>query len=256
MALNHNDLIMIRQYLLDQLAEDQQQVLEQRLLTEDDLFEELEVTEAELLDEYVADELTPADRKQFEAYFLATPERRDELKVASGLRGYVTKKTIRDNAIQRSVPVAPGKGTGWMGQSQLFRIAAIVAFVVIIAGAFWIPRIGRQPTYASFTLTISNTNRADSVPMTEIDRPLKADAARFSLKLPEAFDQAPRFRAELLKGSDETIRIETVALVDQAAVIELPAEQLSPGEYALRLYAVNPDGTEQRINGSYFFSVK
>ena len=45
MTLNRNDLIMIRQYLLGQLEEEQQQVIEQRLLTEDDFFEELEVTE-------------------------------------------------------------------------------------------------------------------------------------------------------------------------------------------------------------------
>jgi hypothetical protein len=257
MPLNRNDLIMIRQYLLAQLAEDQEQVLEQRLLTEDDLFEELEVTEAELFDEYVADELTPADRKQFEEYFLATPERREELKFASGLRRYVTKKTIRDDVIARSVPVPPLKRMEWIGQSQLFRIAAIVSVVVVIAGVLWFTRISRPPTsYASFSLTISNNNRADSVPITEINLPLKAEAVRFSLKLPEAFDQGPRFRAELLKDSGETIRIERVALVDQAAVIELPAAQLSRGQYALKLYVGKLDGTEQRINGSYFFSVK
>ena len=110
--------------------------------------------------------------------------------------------------------------------------------------------------YATFTLSISNNNRADGGAVTEINLPLKANAVRLYLKLPEALDQATRFRAELLKDTGETISVEKVARVEQAAVIELPAAQLSRGEYALKLFVVKSDGTEERINGSYFLSVK
>ena len=263
MTLNRNDLIMIRQYLLGQLEEGQQQVIEQRLLTEDDLFEELEVAEDELSDEYVADELTPVDRKQFEQYFLSTPERQRELRFATDLRQYLAKKTARDEATERSVSLSPGLRSeqvplGWLGQTQLFRIAAIAAFVVVIAGGLWFTRLNRHtPTsYATFTLIIGNNNRADGGQATEINLPLAADAVRLYLKLPEALDQAARFRVELLKDSGETINIEKVARVEQAAVIELPDAQLSRGQYALKLYVVKSDGSEQRVNGSYFLSVK
>ena len=254
---------MIRQYLLGQLEEGQQQVIEQRLLTEDDLFEELEVAEDELSDEYVADELTPVDRKQFEQYFLSTPERERELRFATDLRQYVAKKTARGEATERSVSLPRGprperSPLAWLSQTQLFRIAAIAAFVVVIAGGLWFTRLDRHPpaSYATFTLTISNNNRADGGPATEINLPLTADAVRLYLKLPEALDQAARFRVELLKDSGETVNIEKVARVEQAAVIELPARQLSRGQYALKVYVVKPDGTEQRINGNYFLSVK
>ena len=257
MSLNRNDVILIRQYLLGQLAEEEQQAIEQRLLTEDALFEELEVTEDELCDEYVADELTPVDRKQFEQYFLSTPERQGELKFAAGLREYVAKKTKRSRTVTKGswlerTPLA------WIGQTQLSRIAAIAAFVVVIAGAFWFIRMDRHPptNYASFTLTLSNNNRADGGVVTEINLPPKANVVRLYLNLPEALDQATHFRVELLKESGETLNIERVALVEHAAVIELPATQLSRGQYALKLYVVKPDGTEGRINGSYFLSVK
>ena len=260
---------MIRQYLLGQLAEQQQQAIEQRLLTEDDLFEELEVIEDELFDEYIADELTPDDRKQFEQYFLSSPERQRELKFAAGLREYVAKKTVSDDATKRPASLTSGPRVGrtpiawagqsqiaWLGQSQLYRIAAITAFVMI-AGALWVTRLDRPPkNYATFTLTISNNDRASNGSATEVNLPFAADAVRLYLKLPEALDQATRFRVELLKDSGETINIEKVARVEQAAVIELPAAQLSRGQYALKLYIVKPDGTEERINGSYFLSVK
>ncbi len=263
MTLNRNDLIMIRQYLLGQLEEGQQQAIEQRLLTEDALFEELEVSEGELFDEYVANELTPDDRKQFEQYFLSTPERQRELRFATDLRQYVAKKTASDEATERSVSLPRGPRPeptplAWLGQTQLFRIAAIAAFVLVIAGGLWFTRLDRHPptSYATFTLTIGNNNRADGGQATEINLPLAADAVRLYLKLPEALDQATRFRVELLKDSGETINIEKVARVEQAAVVELPAAQLSRGQYALKLYVVKSDGTEQRVNGSYFLSVK
>lgn len=259
MSLNRNDVILIRQYLLGQLAEEEQQAVEQRLLTEDALFEELEVTEGELFDEYVANELTPADRKQFEQYFLSTPEHQSELKFAAGLREYVAKKTIGDDATQRSSGSWPKRTPlAWFGQTQLSRIAAIAAFVVVIAGAFWFIRMDRHPptNYATFTLTLSNNNRADGGAVTEINLPPKANVVRLYLNLPEALDQATHFRVELLKESGETLNIERVALVEHAAVIELPATQLSRGQSALKLWVVKPDGTEERINGSYFLSVK
>ena len=263
MSLNRNDVILIRQYLLGQLSEEVQQATEQRLLTEDALFEELEVTEGELFDEYVSNELTPIDRKQFEQYFLSTPERQSELKFAAGLREYVAKKTIDDDATQRSRTVTKGSWLertplAWFGQTQLSRIAAIAVLLVVIGGAFWFTRLDRHPptSYAAFTLTISNNDRAGSGSATEVNLPLTAEAVRLYLKLPEALDQATHFRVELLKESGETLNVERVALIEQSAVIELPATQLSRGQYALKLYVVKPDGTEERINGSYFLSVK
>ncbi len=247
--------------MLGRLAQEEQQAIEQRLLTEDDFFEEVEVTEDELFDEYVADELTPVDRKQFERYFLSTPERRRDLKFAAGLRQYVAKKTVPDYAAELSASLAGGSGVrrtriAWPGQSQLFRIALLTAFIVI-AGVLLISRLDHPPTsYATLTLTINNNNRADSGPATEVNLPLGADAVRLFLKLPEGLDQETRFRVELLKDSGETISIEKVARVEQAAVIEIPAAQLSRGQYALKLYVVKFDGTEQRVNGSYFLSVK
>ncbi|HEV7799236.1 MAG TPA: hypothetical protein VGO73_13840, partial [Pyrinomonadaceae bacterium] len=58
MARNHHDKNAVRQYLLRQLSDGDQRTIEQRLLTEDDLFEELEIAEDELIDEYLAEELS------------------------------------------------------------------------------------------------------------------------------------------------------------------------------------------------------
>ena len=50
MALTNHDQAKIRQYLLGHLSDEEQQEIEGRLMTEDDLFEELEISKGELIE--------------------------------------------------------------------------------------------------------------------------------------------------------------------------------------------------------------
>src|SRR5712691_2895205 len=86
MARNHNDQNAVRQYLLRQLSDDEQRTIEQRLLSEDDLFEELEIAEDELIDEFLARKLSEEEHKTVERIFLASPERKRKLRFAEALR--------------------------------------------------------------------------------------------------------------------------------------------------------------------------
>src|SRR5215217_1053773 len=74
MALSNHDQARIRQYLLGHLSDEEQQRLEERLMTEDDLFEELEISKGELIEEYCARELTQGEHQWFERHYLASAE--------------------------------------------------------------------------------------------------------------------------------------------------------------------------------------
>lgn len=78
-----------RLYLLGRLDDEARLRLEERLLTDDGFYEELLVCEQELCEEYLSDELAPAERASFESFFLATPERRRQLNVTRAFRRYV-----------------------------------------------------------------------------------------------------------------------------------------------------------------------
>ena len=84
MALNHNDQTRIRQFLLGRLSETEQQKLEERLMIEDDLFQELEISKSELVEEYCANELNHEDNQWFERNFLASPEGKERYARSSG----------------------------------------------------------------------------------------------------------------------------------------------------------------------------
>lgn len=72
--VSSEDQNSVRQYLLKQLSPDEQRTIEQRLLNEDDLFEELEIAQDELVTDYVAGRLSEVEVKQLKENFLATPE--------------------------------------------------------------------------------------------------------------------------------------------------------------------------------------
>src|SRR5215470_11632993 len=97
MALNNNDQTRIRDYLLGKLSEDEQQKIEERLMVEDDLFQELEVSKDELVEEYYANELSRDENQWFERNFLASPEgkQRYALTTALGQLGASTLPTAR-----------------------------------------------------------------------------------------------------------------------------------------------------------------
>jgi len=76
MRLDTIDERQICQYLLGKLEQEQQRRLEERLMTQDHLFEQVQVLEDELIDEYLKNALSPQDKEDFEKHFLSAPERR------------------------------------------------------------------------------------------------------------------------------------------------------------------------------------
>ena len=81
----------IRQYLLGELAEAEMSQFEERLMIDDQLFEMLLVVEDELIDERAADELSAEEQARFDAFFLATPQRRERLELARALHDYAAE---------------------------------------------------------------------------------------------------------------------------------------------------------------------
>jgi hypothetical protein len=107
------------------------------------------------------------------------------------------------------------------------------------------------------SLTISvNNNRAEGTQASRVRLPLNADALKISLNLPAASAPPAHYRVELLNDRGESKFLEIAGKDAQSISVIIPAKQLVRGQYALHLFATNPDGTERRLNGSYFFTVE
>lgn len=82
----NEDPNILRQYLLGQLSEADEEGVEIRLLSDSDYAEEMDITVNELIDAYVLNELSADERKQAERKFLKSPERVEKVKFALALK--------------------------------------------------------------------------------------------------------------------------------------------------------------------------
>jgi uncharacterized protein YhaN len=130
-----NTQIQIRRYLLGDLGEEQQQ-LEARLMTEDDVFTELLVLEDELTEEYLAGSLSVKEREAFERHFLSASERQQGLKFSLALRRHIARVQAAS-----SRPVRPGLSQSPPAKPRLQRAATRYAFKVMglaaLAAGLW-----------------------------------------------------------------------------------------------------------------------
>lgn len=76
----------IRRYLLGELPEQEREQVEQRLMTEDDLYQRLLLAEDDLIDEYVSGALSEHDREKFSRRLLRVPELRQDVRSTMALR--------------------------------------------------------------------------------------------------------------------------------------------------------------------------
>lgn len=99
------DEVIMKHYLLGDLAEDARQKLEERLLTDDEFYQKLIALEEEaedgLIDEYVTGTLSVSEREKFHQVFLLKPRRVEKLQLAQTLNSYA-------NSRARATAVAAG----------------------------------------------------------------------------------------------------------------------------------------------------
>lgn len=97
MSVQDKNSEFIRRYLLGELSEEEREQVEQRLMSDDDLYQQLLLAEDELIDEYVTGTLPERDRARF-GHFLRSPELQQDVRFTVALRKH---------AIESAPPVTP-----------------------------------------------------------------------------------------------------------------------------------------------------
>lgn len=248
MALFDHDSDTVRQYLLGQLTDDQQQILEQRLLAEDELSQELEVTTEELVDEYLANELTPKEAEWFELHYLASPQGKHSLKFARTFQRYFSSQERKKRSWTEQLSYV------WNRQAMPLRAAAGLAAVVIVVGVIWLARPPKPRSFATINLTNSPSSRSVGGEVARIK--LKEDALRINLMLPAPATTEVRYRAELIDGKGQMRTVEPIGQDARSVSIEISASWLTPGQYAITLSTISADNALQRIPGNYQFIIE
>jgi len=246
-------------YLLGELPEEEAERFEEECFAGEDRPDQIRPAEDDLIDAYLRDELIPEQRQHFEQNYLTTEARLKRVAMAAGLLGYVN--TLRTEEAPAPVHVEPTWINSfivfWSSRSWALRASLAVGVVLIVAGGLWLSRSRtRSPrAVATLNLTISADDRGEGVQPGRVSLPADAEALRINLKLPDQL-AAAGYRVELINDEGKTTPLSVVGRDAESVSVEIPAARLTRGEYALRLYAIKPDGAQQRIPGLYFFNVE
>ena len=251
----------VRLYLLGQLKEEDEERLELRLLTDPAFGEDFDTVVDEITDQYVGNELRGEERKRVEQYFLRSAERQNKVRFASEL--------FRQAAVERgstvvNVPVPPEPGWWerasqfWNRQALSLRFASIFATLVIMAGVAMLVVPTRNPTspsYASIALKSSSSDRSVGTEIPTV-KPQPGDAGiRIDIALPDGSPRVDSYRVNL-RGEQASRDLPVAEQNDRTVVVVVPTDEVPRGSYVIQLFAVQANGTEQRIPGSYFFNVE
>lgn len=245
----------ITAYLLDELPQHEADQFEEECFAQQEWPElELEAAEEDLIQAYIKNELSPERRRRFEENYLTTTAREEKVLLARSFLRVVCPArqqtwTQRLFSFLKSMIFAP--------HFAVPRFATIVLTLGLIAALLWFVYPPKRPqTFAHLNLTISFDTRAASNQVQNISLPLAEDALRISMALPEPAPQGATYRVqwEDVKGPLENLEIEKQDTNSVSVVI--PANKLTRGQYSLKLFRKDPDGTETRVSGNYYFNVE
>jgi hypothetical protein len=127
----------IYRYLLSDLPQEEQSVLEQEFLVDGDLFEQVWAVENELIDGYVRGKLTAAEKDLFERNYLASTIHRERLAFAKNL------VRAADSAVEKEKPGTEPAVNRWNSffagwNSNRFRWAMAAAVLLFAASSVWL----------------------------------------------------------------------------------------------------------------------
>jgi hypothetical protein len=266
----------IRLYLLGLLPERRRREIEERLLTDADLYEELLVVEDELIDRHLAGGLDGRESAAFESHFMCSAERREQVRFSAALRRYVavggatadeaageaTAEAARESGRVAGAGGRRGGFLSWLrAQNAALSFPLAAALLLLVFGVAWVALRGPHPGAArrpfDVALTPDLRTRGGGADSQQVSAPPGTDALRLRLRL--TADDFQSYRATLLDAAGATIFAADSLKPERSdggafVVLVVPARATPPGEYQLRLDGLSADGRAESAD-SYRFTV-
>jgi hypothetical protein len=259
---------ILRQYLLGDLPSESQKSLEERLLTDDEFYEELLMAEDDLVDQYLAGSLSGRQRDSFENRFLITPERWRKLNFASALRKHVARANEQPGAESADSARVPQRRLfPWVFHAPYPAVNRVLAvtFLLLVAVMAWVAVKTWRAHDVAETEVATHVFNVELTPgavreggrMKRITPPADGAVIRLGLDLPA--DDYPRYSGALqaddgrvLLSRDNLQARETGGA--HSVSLDVPVEVLPPGDYRVKLSGVTAAGAPEDI-ASYSFRV-
>lgn len=223
--------------------------------------------EQELVDEYVAGDLSPGEKKGFEERFLEDAFRQEQLRFGESFNNYLLNAAMEDvpqatilnspqPLLQKPIPTSQGFLSSYSSRT-LLGASLVMLMGIFLAGAY-LRVIHRAPAAHIERVVValeSGTTRSDGV-LQRVEAPPRNAEVRLELKVPSVRYQT--YKAELFK-EEQSLDIHNGLQAEnkgsQAVVpVVVESEVLEPGDYQVKLSGSSEPSQEEEV-GTYAFRV-
>ena len=258
-----------RRYLLGAATEEESAVIEQEYLEHDDAVDRMAAAEDDLVEDYIADELSPADRQQFERSYLSVPHHRVRVDTVRRLMAEAARSApgrTKKGTLLTSPRFA--RGAGWLAVAASLIVAASLSIWVLsrsggpegeivdnrpqppATGAAGQPTARPQPAPRIFALTLTpaGVRSATDNPSVVIPGATEVVAIRLEREAGGRTLAPARASIRAVGGGEIWQGVVIVESDPQPGIvgrIEVPAATLPADDYLLTLYGTNETGVEQ-----------
>lgn len=235
-----------------------QEQFEERLLTDENLLEELSIVEDQLVHDYLTGTLSESEREKFENRFLATDAGKQELQFFEAFNNYFANLP----AAERRMPL-PRSWKRFLpsflrGESPILRISFATAIIILVSiGLFVVLRNRSQERGTVFTATLTpgQVKAIGGREMTVVELPPGTDLVTLQLTIGEA--NPPSYHVSLFTDKGEEVFTEDGLQAEFTPMgkfvsVNVPSSILSRGDYRLKLAArISDDKLEEVANYSF-----
>lgn len=164
-------------YLLGELSEEEQSLLEEEYFDDPAFFQEVRARRDDLIDAYLRGELSPDERARFETYFMATPRRRERVEFARALMKTVDQAQASEAlTTARQVPIRWWKSLLIPLVPYQRPIIALGVLVIIFIGGWLLlrsPRVGDSVEEAKRATRLKTRNARGMLSKLPLPRQVK-----------------------------------------------------------------------------------
>jgi len=230
----------ITAYLLEELTEQESEQFEEQCFAQDEWPAELDAAEQELIDAYLRNELPSDRRRRFLERYLTTDARKARV---------LATKSFHETLCAVQPKSAWKEWLRALIQRPLVPQTAIALLVLVtVVAVVLVPRSPK--TFTQVELAMSSPDRGTAAQTKVVSVPLRAEALQIHLVLPQPSADVAGYRVtwENVDGPLRELKIDSHT--DTSAAVSIPANQLKPGHYILRLSDKNG------VVGNYYFDVE
>ena len=229
----------ITAYLLEELTEQESEQFEEQCFAQDEWPDQLDAAEQDLIDAYLRNELTSERKRRFQERYLTTDARKARVLASSTL--HATLCPVQSKSVWPA----------WLRdlvQRPLVPQTAIAILIVAVVIVILVPRSPR--TFTKIELTMSSPDRGAGAQPEKVLLPLSTEALQIYLKLPEPSADTTGYSVQWEDTNGHARELKIDSQDAQTLVVTIPANQLTPGQYILRLFKKGD------VMGDYFFTAE